>query len=217
MAVRAAGVGDAVWASTGRDEGQGPPRPSVVLVGASSGGLQSLRAVLAPLPADFSVPIVVAQHMERHRTSRLPTLLARHVRVRVVEAVDGAQLHLGTVHVVPPGLDLSVGRDGRVVLVPCRDLPPVCPSIDRMFSSVASGGVHVVAVVLTGTGRDGALGVEAVRRAGGTVLVEDARTATFDGMPLASRDTGMVDAVLSTSEIASTLTRMALRTARRDD
>ena len=179
---------------------------SVVVLGASAGGLDALTAVLPFLPSGLGVPVVVVQHLQRDHASRLGDILARHVSLPVETVSDGGVLEPGAVHVIPAGHDLSVAAGGSLTVAPCTDVPFACPSIDRVFSSAAAVfGAAVVAVVLTGTGRDGEKGVMAVKEAGGTVIVEDDRTAAFRGMPRAAIETGVVDMVLPAAEIGPAL------------
>jgi two-component system chemotaxis response regulator CheB len=178
----------------------------VVALAASSGGLAALSHVLSTLPAGFPAPIVVLQHLDPHHRSWLAEILARRTGLRVVEARDGERLAAGTVSIAPPGHHLVIGEDGTLSLTDTAKVQYVRPSADVLFSSLAaSWGSGAIAVVLTGTGMDGAGGVCAVKHHGGTVIVQDEASAAFSGMPGAAIHTGMADRVLPLGAIAAAL------------
>jgi chemotaxis response regulator CheB len=167
----------------------------VVAVGASAGGLAALRTVLGRLPADFPAPIAIVQHVDpRHRTM-LAEILDRHCALTVKEAEEGEALIAGTVYVARPDDHLIVTAGLRASFVHTAQVSFTRPSIDVLFASVADTcGAQAVAVVLTGTGHDGAAGAQAIDRAGGAVVVQDPATADFPSMPNAVVDA--VDAVV---------------------
>lgn len=181
------------------------PVPQIIALGASAGGLDAFTRLLGALPEDLPVPVVMVQHLDPRHTSHLTEILARHTALRVTAAEEGARLEPGTVTVGVPDRHLLV-LPGRVSL---GTTPPVRfarPSIDVLFESVASAyGDRAVAVVLTGSGRDGAIGVEAVKGAGSVVVVQDEATAAFAPMPHAAIATGAADLVLPLDEIAPAL------------
>lgn len=178
----------------------------IVALAASAGGLTALRHVLAGLPASFPVPVMVVLHLEAGRESKLADILGRSTELVVRQAVDLDGLEPGHVYVAPPGRHLTVA-DGTIRLT---DDPPehfVRPSADLLFRSVSEAyDGQAVVVVLSGSGRDGAAGVTAVHRAGGTVFVQDADDAEHPGMPSSAISTGAVDRVLPLDQIARALT-----------
>jgi two-component system chemotaxis response regulator CheB len=178
----------------------------VVGVVASLGGIAALRRLLAGLPADLPAAVLVVQHVERRRPSRIAEMLAPSSALPVHEAREGEAMAEGVVYVAPPDRHLLAGPDGRLVLC---DAPPEHwsrPSGDPLFRSIAAHyGPRGVAVVLTGRDSDGCGGVPEVRAAGGTVLVQDPQTALDGSMPRASIRTGAVDQVLSLDDIAPAL------------
>ena len=184
----------------------------IVAMGASAGGLHALDEVLAHLPADLPAAVLVCEHVDRHHVSHLGTILARRSSLDVREATAGEHPRVGTVRVAPSGHDLTVTPGGGLAVTPCDDQQLTCPSVDRLFTSVAAArGPRAVAVVLSGTGTDGAKGVVSVKDAGGVVVVEDDSTAAFGGMPDAARRTGCADLVLPLAEIGPALTRLIVR------
>ena len=182
------------------------PATRVIAIAASSGGLAALSTVLHELPASLPAAILVLQHLSPDQRSYLTQILAGRTGLVVQEATSGMRLEDGGVYVAPPGVHLLVGPGGRLVL---SHLPPVhwCrPSADRLFTSVGERfGPLGIAVVLTGHGTDGAAGAQAMRRMGGTVLVQDDASSACTGMPRAARRAGAVDRVLPLGAIAAEL------------
>ena len=176
----------------------------IVAMGASAGGLHSLTEVLAHLPDFLPCCIVIATHMSATHVSILPELLARKSPLPVLPARNGT-LEVGTVYVAEPGFHITID-DGRICLV---DSPPVRflrPSINMLFESVAAtAGARAVGVVLSGTGKDGAAGISAIKAAGGYTIIEDPEHAEFRDMPLAANRTGCVDSILSLVKISDKL------------
>jgi two-component system chemotaxis response regulator CheB len=173
-----------------------------VAISTSAGGIAALHTVLAALPPSLAAAVLVVQHMLPDRDSHLVEILRWHTRLAVTEAHAAERLVEGVVYVAPPDVHLMVGIDRRLAL---SHLPPVhfCrPAGDRLFESLATAfGTGAVAVVLTGFGRDGAAGAQCVRRSGGTVIVQDPRTAQFGDMPRAALRAGAVDHTLSLGDI----------------
>lgn len=181
-------------------------RYQIVAVAASAGGVQALSAVLSRLPAAFPVPIVVVQHLDPSHQSLLPQILERRCALAVKQAQEGDELKPGTAFIAPPNEHLLVNGDGTLSLSHSDLVHFVRPSADLLFESVAaSHEARAVAVVLTGTGSDTTMGVRAVDKMGGLVIVEDPETADFSGMPRAAVGTGSVDEILPLGEIASRL------------
>lgn len=194
-----------------RDEGSPLPN-GIVVVGASAGGLKALQGVLEGLPPTFPVPVVIVQHVDRSHRSLLAQILARHTTMPVEEATEGTRLRPSTVTIAVPDRHLLVEPAGVLRLTQTELVHFVRPSIDVLFESAArSHGDACVGVVLSGTGRDGAAGVEAIRQGGGTVVVQDPETAEFPAMPQAAIGTGAADSVLHLDAIARALVDLATR------
>ena len=161
----------------------------IVAIAASAGGISALEVVLGQLPADIPVPVVVVQHLDRHRETQIAKVLSRGTALAVKLAEEGERPRPAVVYIAPPDRHLVIGGDGAFILSAAEPQHFVRPSADVLFESVArTYGAATLACVLTGTGRDGAAGVEAICRAGGAVIVQDPRTAKFDGMPQAALD-----------------------------
>jgi two-component system chemotaxis response regulator CheB len=183
-----------------------PTAPDVVALVASVGGLPALAAILSHLPASFPAAVVVLQHLNPRRPSLLAKILCQHSGLPVHEARHGDRLRAGAVFVAPPDHHLLVDRDGVLSLTETERVHFVRPSADTLLESVArSFGRRAVAVVLTGSGSDGADGVRVIKQMGGTVIAQDRPTCRSFGMPGAAIRTGCVDSVLPLDEIAAAL------------
>jgi two-component system chemotaxis response regulator CheB len=182
----------------------------VIAVVSSAGGIAALSKMLGELPRDLPAAVLVVQHLLASRPSHLAEILGWHTALTVEEARSGCYPRHGTVYVAPSNAHLLVRADRRLQL---SHLPPLhfCrPSGDRLFESLATSfGPQAIAVILTGTGRDGAAGAQLLRRHGGTVIVQDPPTAEFLGMPKAALEAGAVDRVLPLGEIARALESLA--------
>jgi two-component system CheB/CheR fusion protein len=157
--------------------------PQLVVVGASAGGIEALSALVSGLPAGFPAPIVVAQHLSPHRISSLAEILARRAPLPVRTVTAHEPLEPGVIFVVPPNRDVMI--TDHEVQVHHEDGTGPRPSVDLLFHSAASiYGEDLIAVILSGSGSDGAAGAREVKQAGGTVIVQNPETASFPGMPL---------------------------------
>lgn len=177
---------------------------AIVAVASSAGGIHGLTELLGALGPELPVPVLVVQHLDpRHRTVIADVLSRRtDLPVKLAEAEEHAQS--GTVYIAPPDRHLLIGADGVMSLSNTELVHFVRPSADLLFESVAGAyGPRSIVCVLTGTGRDGAMGVDAVKSRGGTVIAQDPQSAEFKGMPQAAVDTGAVDFVLPLEEIAA--------------
>jgi two-component system CheB/CheR fusion protein len=177
----------------------------LVVVGASAGGVESLSVLVSTLSPTFPAPIVVAQHMSPNRHSALAEILARRGPLPVRTIGDVEPLKPGVVYVVPPNRNVMI-TDHEVQLVNDGSSPQ--PSIDMLFKSAAElFGENCVAVVLSGTGSDGAMGAREVKYAGGTVIIQNPDTAAYPGMPL-SLAPSIVDIVANRERIGELLNNL---------
>lgn len=183
-------------------------RLAVVALVASAGGLDALSEVLGALPASLNAAVVVLQHLQAGRASLLPHILNGRTPLAVVEAEDGARLHPGTVYVAPAGRHLRIGAGRTLSLTDTAPVHFSRPSADVLLGSLADAGAPVIAVVLTGRGRDGAAGSLRVHRGGGTVLAQDRATSLHFGMPGAAAQAGGVDQALPLPDIAPRLIQL---------
>ena len=178
----------------------------IVALAASAGGLKALTDVLAALPVDFPAPLVVVQHLDPRHRSLMAEILGKRISIPVKEAREGDHITPGQVYVAPPNRHLLVNADGSLSLTQTELVHFVRPSADLLFESTAAAyRDRAIAVVLSGSGKDGAMGVRAIKKMGGTVIVQDEKSSEFFGMPEAAQQTGAVDFVLPLGEIGPAL------------
>ncbi len=202
--------------SNGRKPAHPRPAFDVVALASSAGGLNALTEVLGGLTRDFPAALVVVQHLDPRHRSLMADILSRRTGLVVEQAEDGERLCAGAVYIAPPNKHLLVNADGTISLSQTELVHFVRPSADLLFeSTAASYKDRAIAVVLSGTGSDGAMGVRAIKKMGGTVIVQDQRSAEFTGMPGAAIETGLVDFILPLNEIAHAL--LSLVTAGEED
>jgi two-component system chemotaxis response regulator CheB len=183
----------------------------VIAIAASAGGLKALSQVLSQLPGDLPVPVVVVQHLDPRHRSLMAEILSRRTLLQVVQAQAGDRLKPGIVYIAPPDHHLLVNGDGTLGLSQSELVHFVRPSADLLFESVAAAyKEQAIAVVLTGSGSDASMGVEAIKKMHGTVLVQDPENAEFAGMPEAALETKSVDFVLELDEIAHALVTLVM-------
>jgi len=184
----------------------------VVAMAASAGGIAALGRVLADLPPDFPAAIVVVQHLDPRHRSLMADILRRRTELAVVQASEGDRVVPGTVFIAPPDRHLLVNSDGTLSLTQSELVHFVRPSADLLFESVAASYKdRAIAVVLTGTGSDGSMGIGAIKKMGGTVIAQDERTAEFYGMPAAAIKSGNADFILPLEEIPSALVTLIMK------
>jgi two-component system CheB/CheR fusion protein len=170
--------------------------PTIVAIGASAGGLEALKSFVRSIPNDSNLAYVVVQHLAPDQPSLMDKLLGAHTPVPVERIEDGAPIVPDRVHVIPPGPFLAI-EEGRFRLVEHEREEGVRTPIDRFFASLAeAAGRRAFAIVLSGTGSDGTMGVRAVKANGGIALVQESHSARFPGMPDSAAATGLVDFVL---------------------
>jgi two-component system chemotaxis response regulator CheB len=182
----------------------------LVAIGASWGGLQALERLLEALPADFSMPIAVAQHRAIDSGSgALSALLASRSGRDVCEAGDKDPIEPGRVYLAPADYHLLVEPDAFALSTE-GVVHHSRPSIDVLFDTAADVYAdRLIAVILTGANDDGAYGITRVRRRGGLTIAQDPTEAEKPAMPEAAIATGEVQHVLPLDEIAQMLARAA--------
>jgi len=182
----------------------------VVAVVGSAGGIRAVQALLLALPADLAAAVLVVIHLAPNQRSLLPEILARSSALPVGSAFDGMPLTSATVAVAPPDAHLLVDDTDTLRLDVSQLVHHVRPSADVLLLSLAKNhDGPLAAVVLSGTGIDGAAGAAAVKRAGGLVLAQDEPTSEYFGMPGAAILAGGVDEVLPLDDIAPAVIQWA--------
>ena len=191
------------------------PLPKVVVIGVSTGGPAALGDILPQLPAGFSLPVLVVQHMPPLFTRLLAERLNSACRVPVAEAQQGDPVENGRILIAPGDFHLKVASGGDRVHVHLDQSPPQnsCrPAVDALFASVGEvyGGA-AVAVILTGMGQDGLRGTEILRAQGASVVAQDEASSVVWGMPGAVVNAGLADRVVPLDQVVPEILRMAGR------
>lgn len=180
----------------------------LIAIGASTGGTEAVRQVLAELPPDFPA-VIVTQHMPPGFTRSFAERLDRLSRIRVAEGEQGARILPGHAYIAPGGRHMKVIRSGANFVIDIDDSEPVNrhrPSVDVMFRSVAAAaGPNAIGVMLTGMGRDGADAMRAMREAGAFNIAQDEATCVVYGMPKEAVLAGAVHESLPIDRIARRL------------
>jgi two-component system chemotaxis response regulator CheB len=184
-------------------------QPKLLIIGASTGGPVALTEVLMPLPANFSLPIILVQHMPENFTKAFAERLNKQCHIRVREAVDGDLLEPGLALLAPGGKQLMLDkRGGCVRIIGDNDRVNYKPSLDITFGSAANVyGDKVLGVVLTGMGSDGCQGARLLKEAGSSLWSQDEASCVIYGMPMAVAKAGLSDKVFSLQEIGPRLAR----------
>jgi two-component system chemotaxis response regulator CheB len=181
----------------------------ILAIGASTGGPAALAKVLAGLPPDLTVGVVIVQHIAEGFVPGLVSWLKTVTILNVKAAEDGEEIKPGTIYIAPTGTHTVVAGSRRLGL---RHLPPVDsqrPAVDVLFESVQEQyGRRAIAVLLTGMGRDGARGLKAIRDAGGRTIAQDEASCVVYGMPKAAAELGAAEQVLPLSEIPMAVVRL---------
>ena len=203
--------------SSQREEDSGKSGKTLILLGASTGGTEAIREILAQLPTSLP-PICIVQHIPSDFSGLFADRLNSYCAISVKEAADGDQLRPGWAFVAPGDKHMILARDfsGKFSLK-IREGEKIMhhrPSIDLMFESTAAvAGSQVVAGLLTGMGRDGASGLLKLRQAGARTFAQDEKSSVVYGMPRAAADLGAAEKILPLEEIAGFITRScAIRT-----
>lgn len=183
-------------------------RRNLVVMGASAGGVETLREVVSRLPADLPAAVCVVLHVAPESPSALASILRRSGPLPCRTAADGDELREGEILVAPPDRHLIV-RDGHVALTPGPRENGHRPSVDVLFRSAADvGDGRVVGVVLSGTRDDGSAGLALIKQAGGAAIVQDPEEAIYGAMPANALRHVYPDAVVPAREVAAAIVRL---------
>jgi two-component system chemotaxis response regulator CheB len=187
------------------------PSDKIVAIGSSTGGVEALITVLSAFPENCP-PIVITQHMPGQFTTTFAQRLARISGLKVQEADDGAVLDVGRVYLAPGGeahLEIHGRTSFRCRLLHTELVNGHRPSVDVLFQSVARcAGKDALGVILTGMGRDGAVGLKAMRDAGASTLGQDEASSVIYGMPRAAFELGAVESQLPLDRIGPEIVRL---------
>ena len=181
---------------------------NLIVIASSAGGIAPLTEVISKLPKGLEAAVIVVQHLSAKKKTSLPELLNRQAHLEVSLAEDGMILESGQIYIAEPGKHLLVEGEALAVTVSER-VHYVRPSADLLFvSAAASFEDRVIGIVLSGTGKDGALGCVAIKAKGGVTMAQDEATARYYGMPQSAIDANAIDYILSPDDIADKIVRL---------
>lgn len=178
----------------------------VVAIGASAGGLEALKLFFEEMPSDAGIAFVVIQHLDPTKHSLMAEILSRITRMAVSQADHDESIQADHVYVVPPGKKLIM-QNGQLLLDDLsKDKLLATHAFDEFLRSVAAEqGDRSICIILSGTGSDGSLGLQAIKAAGGLAMVQEPMEAGYSGMPLSAINTGLADYVLPVRSMADEL------------
>lgn len=182
-------------------------KPVVVGIGASAGGVQALQALFGALPEKTGAAFVVVVHLDPNQRSEMASILAQRTHMPVLQVGEPVPLQADHVYVIPPDRRLHI-TDNEIASAEFEEPRGRRAPIDLFFRSVADQHGDGFAVILTGSGSDGAVGVRAVKESGGIILVQDPDEAEFPSMPRSAIATGIADFVLPLYELAECLAEL---------
>ncbi len=177
----------------------------MVGIGASAGGLEAINELFDNMPSATGFSFVVVQHLSPDHKSLMGELLSKHTDMQVIEAKEAMQVQPDHIYLIPTGKIITI-RNGLLKLeTKARDHSPNT-AIDTFFTSLATDqGEKAIGIILSGTGTDGTKGIQAIKNAGGTVVVQDPATAQFDDMPNSGIGTGYADIISAPETIPQDL------------
>ncbi len=168
----------------------------IVGLGASAGGLEALRSFFAQVRPNSGMAFIVVVHMTPNQPSLMPELLQKVTKIPVSTAQDGQTIEPDHIYVIPPSKEISIFK-GRIQLMDIAGAHAAQPIDSYLKSLSLDQGTRAVAVILSGTGSDGTLGIKEIKANDGLVLVQTVESAGYDGMPRSAINTGVVDMVLA--------------------
>ena len=184
----------------------------IVGIGASAGGLEAFRNVLAHLPEKTGMAYVFVQHLDPHHESTLREILSRATGIPVREIADGTLVERDHIYVIPANKELTI-KEGTLHLRPRSSGRNQHRPVDVFFRSLAEDcGDRAIGVILSGTASDGTAGCQAIKAAGGITFAQHGLSARYDGMPRSAAESGSVDFVLPPENIAEELVRIGAHT-----
>jgi len=185
---------------------------NIVVIGGSAGALGSLVKIVRSLPAGFPAAVLVVIHTAPDNAGYLAKILGQNGKLPAVTAVDGLPIQIGRVYVAPPDHHLLV-NDGRLRVTRGPREHGFRPAVDPLFRTAsASYGSRVIAVILSGGGDDGVLGLSIVKRGGGVVIVQDPHEADSPSMPARAIEQVTVDHTLPADDMAAIISGLVRQT-----
>lgn len=178
-------------------------------IGASAGGLEALRAFVRHLPENINATYIVAQHVAPLHRSLLTEIIGRETELPVREVEDGLEPSANAIYITPPNKNVVVEGNRVKLTEPDLVVGSPKPSVNTFLTSLAlEKGESAVGIILSGTGSDGAKGMNEIHERGGITIAQDYMTAKYSSMPVAAVDSGSVNLVMSPEEMAAQLLRI---------
>jgi len=177
-----------------------------IVIGVSSGGLNAMKILFSLLPADFSMPIIVVQHVGARSENVWIQLLNNHCKVEIKEADEKEKIEKGKIYVAPPNYHLLIEKNKTFSLTVDERVNYARPSIDVLFETASEAyQKHLIGVVLTGANNDGSNGIKCIKERGGLTIVQQPDTAESSYMPASAIATSQPDYILPLEEIIKLL------------
>ncbi|MEO8683232.1 MAG: chemotaxis protein CheB, partial [Devosia sp.] len=177
------------------------PALSLVAIGASAGGLDACTRLVGAMPTGHGIAMILVQHLDPHHDSLMVSLLANRTEYVTAQASEAAEILADHLYIIPPGQYLTV-EDGHLHLEPPPEQHGARLPFDMLLESLAKNRGHgVFGIVLSGTGTDGSMGLQALRKAGGYCIAQDPKEAGYDAMPANAIATGAIDQIASAAAI----------------
>ncbi len=186
----------------------------VVGIGASAGGLEAFETFVKALPDDFGIAYVLVVHLDPSHPSILPEIIQKKTKMKVSQVTDNMKIMPNQVFIIPPNRDLAIFK-GRLKLLEFQTPRGMKLPIDTFFRSLAEDqGNKATAIILSGTGTDGTLGIRAIKGEAGMVIVQDPKSAKYDGMPQSAIASGLADYILPPEKMPELLKNFARHQSR---
>lgn len=180
-----------------------------IVIGVSSGGLNALQTIFSALPTNFSIPIIIVQHLGAHSDSQWIKLLNEKSLLEIKEADEKEKIETGKVYIAPPNYHLLVEKDKTFSLTIDERVNFARPSIDVLFESAAEAYQNkLIGIVLTGANNDGTKGIKRIKECGGLIIIQDPKTAASGYMPKSAIAATDPDYIGSLEEIAELLLKI---------
>ena len=186
-------------------------------IGASAGGLKALESFFSTMPVTCGMSFIVVSHLDPKHSSMLPDLLSRYTKIMVDQAQDGMRVERDHIYVIAPNKEITLVRGTLVLKKPSEPHGQRFPINTFLRSLARDQKQRAICVILSGTGTDGTLGLQAVKAEGGMAMAQATASAEYDGMPRSAIATGLVDAVLPAEKMAARLMKYVSDPHRKGD
>lgn len=185
------------------------PHPSLIVIGASAGGIKAITYIISALPKTYSFPIIIVLHRLKNVSSKLEDVLQHNCRVTIKEADEKEKLLPKTVYITPANYHLLIEKDRTLSLDYSELVNWSRPSIDITFESASEVYKNkLMGILLTGANNDGAIGLKAIKESGGHTIVQDPKTAEASSMPNAALKLGAASEIMTVPEITEYLLKL---------